>query len=222
MQRIKLPLTAVARGLSMKSLSLFVKKSIACLFILSLVIACTSGRYITINYNLPPQTDLFDSKTVTLRFKDSRSNQRIFGPGAQKDFERFTGVYSLTMHHSDSASNIWVGAIDLPNLFQQTFKQRLENLGIQVLREQAESGPTFEIALQEFLIDKEKNNWTVQIAYEAGIYQGDQLRVTERVSGSAERTNVIGPADADKVLGEIFTDVVNKLNIDNMFQSANL
>ena len=206
----------------MTSFARFVIKGIACLFILLLVLACTSGRYLTINYNLPPQTNLLETKIVTLRFKDSRSDQRIFGPGAQKDFDGFTGVYSLTMHRSDSESNLWVGAIDLPNLIQQTFKQRLENLGIQVLSEQTESVPTFEIALQTFLIDKDNRNWAVQIAYEARIYQEDQLRITERVSGSAKRTNVIGPSDADKVLGEIFTDVVNKLNIETMFQSANL
>jgi hypothetical protein len=60
------------------------------------------------------------------------------------------------------------------------------------------------------------------ISYEASLTQDTQLVAREVVTGSAERLKMIGSGGAEKVIGEIFTDMINRLNIERLFQQAKL
>jgi hypothetical protein len=42
------------------------------------------------------------------------------------------------------------------------------------------------------------------------------------VTGSAERLKVMGRGGAEKVIGEIFTEMINRLNIERLFAQAKL
>jgi hypothetical protein len=43
--------------------------------------------------------------------------------------------------------------------------------------------------------------------------------VTKTISGDAERVKVIGQGDAEKILGEIFTEIVNQLDLSKLLES---
>ncbi len=47
-----------------------------------------------------------------------------------------------------------------------------------------------------------------------------RLLAMQSVNGSAERLKVMGKSDAEKVLAELLTDMVNKLDIAKLFQQA--
>jgi hypothetical protein len=64
--------------------------------------------------------------------------------------------------------------------------------------------------------------WMADISYEASLTQDTQLVAREVVTGSAERLKVMGSGGAEKVIGEIFTDMINRLNIERLFQQAKL
>ena len=42
------------------------------------------------------------------------------------------------------------------------------------------------------------------------------------MTGGAERTKVMGKGGGEKLIGELFTDVINKLDIPKLFENAGL
>jgi hypothetical protein len=42
------------------------------------------------------------------------------------------------------------------------------------------------------------------------------------ISGQGERVKLVGKGDADKVMGEVFEDLVNRLDLPRLFQQARL
>ena len=77
-----------------------------------------------------------------------------------------------------------------------------------------------EIKLKEFKLDLVGQKWIIHMNYQADLAKNRDLRAMETVSGSAERLKVISESDAEKVLGELLTDVVNKLDLAKLFQQA--
>ncbi len=115
-----------------------------------------------------------------------------------------------------------VGAFDLPSLFEAAFSRRLENMGIEILTEQKETEPVIEIDLQNFLLDLADRKWVAEISYEARFIKENRLLARETISGSAKRYKLLSQGDVEKVLGEIFTDLVNNLDFRKLFQQAEL
>jgi hypothetical protein len=56
--------------------------------------------------------------------------------------------------------------------------------------------------------------------YRASLSDSGGLLSKESVSGEAERLKVRGKSDAEKILGELLSDMVNKLNLESLFQQA--
>jgi hypothetical protein len=52
------------------------------------------------------------------------------------------------------------------------------------------------------------------------ILKNGRLLAVESVNGSAERLKVMAKSDAEKLLGELLTDMVNKLDLVKLFQQA--
>jgi hypothetical protein len=56
------------------------------------------------------------------------------------------------------------------------------------------------------------------MSYQAGLSKNSGQVAKESVNGSAERLKVMGKSDAEKILGELVTDMVNKLDVANLFK----
>lgn len=180
--------------------------------------ACASKSYIDVNYRLPVASDDLKGKRVFLECRDTRSDKTIFGQNAQAEFKHFTGLFSLSV---DQGKKPFVaGAFDLPSLFKEAFKRRLENSGLDVIKQPEKTTPVLEIVIREFRLDLVDRKWVAVIRYEARLLKGDLLLVTKTISGDAERLKVIGQRDAEKVLGEIFTEIVNQLNLRKLLDRA--
>jgi len=185
------------------------------------VAACATKSYINVNYQLPLSSYDLKGKKIFLELKDIRSVKTIFGEKAKTKFKNFTGLFLFSLPKGGK-KNFVVGAFDLPSLFKTAFSRRLENMGIEVLTEPEKTEPVIEIDLQNFLLDLADRKWVAEISYEARLVKDNKLIVREAISGNAERLKMLSQSDAEKVLGEIFTDVVNKLDFRKLFQQAEL
>lgn len=188
--------------------------------IVAVVGACASKSYIDINYRLPVASDDLKGKSVFLDCRDIRPDKTIFGQKAQAEFKHFTGLFSLSVQQGKKP--FVAGAFDLPSLFKEAFKRRLENSGLNVIKQPEKTIPVLEIVIKEFRLDLVDRKWVAGIRYEARLLKGDLLLVTTTISGDAERLKVIGQGDAEKVLGEIFTEIVNRLNLRKLLDRATL
>jgi len=184
-----------------------------------LVVACATKSYINVIYRLPLSSYDLKGKKVFLEIKDVRSVKTIFSEKAKTKFKNFTGLFMFSLSEGGK-KNFIVGAFDLPSLFKEAFSRRLENMGIEVLTEPKKTDPVIEIVMQNFLLDLVDRKWVAEISYEARLIKDNKLLATETISGNAERFKVFSQGDAEKVLGEIFTTVVNRLDFRKLFQQA--
>ena len=76
--------------------------------------------------------------------------------------------------------------------------------------------------MTQFDLDLVKRKWIVKMNYQASLIRDGRLTATESVNGSAERLKLTGKSDAEKVLSELITDMVNKLDVTTIFQQAGL
>jgi len=183
--------------------------------------SCAKKSYIDVDYRLPSSADTLAGRTVFVETRDLRSDTEIFNKRAKEKFKNFTGLFSLSLETPDDQQKI-LGAYELPALFETALKQRLQKLGVGVTGEPSSSVPVFQININQFHINLVGQKWMADISYEANLTQDTQLVAREVVTGSAERLKVMGSGGAEKVIGEIFTEMINRLNIERLFQQAKL
>ncbi|MGD8990534.1 MAG: hypothetical protein PVI00_03675 [Desulfobacterales bacterium] len=190
------------------------------LFVALATYNCTSKNYLVVQYQLPSETLTAKKAQVSLIIKDQRVEQAMVTKSAKMALKDFEGNFALIVA-GDNKNERLMGAFSLSSMMRTVFKQRFENAGIQVAPE-IESQPTVvEIILKNFKLDLVKRKWVVQISYQANLLEQNRFAGGQTITGNAERLRVVGSKDAEKVIGELITDAVNRLNVDELFQSSN-
>jgi uncharacterized lipoprotein YajG len=205
----------------MKRINQYFKWVPLILFLGIAVASCSTKPYIHVNYRAPSKLDTLEGTSVFLTFRDIRTDKTTFSDTARKEFKQFTGKFSLSLTR-ENEDIVDLGTFDLPGLFKEAFSKRLENLGIQVASEQGKEEFAVEISLKSFILDLEDGKWVTRISYETHITKGKKTYARQTASGSAERTKLFGNRSADKVLGELFTDMINEPDIVRLFQQVTL
>ena len=185
------------------------------------VVTCATKSYININYRLPLSSHDLKGMKIFLELKDIRPVKTIFSERAKTKFKNFTGLFLFSLPNRGK-KNFVVGAFDLPSLFKTAFSRRLENMEIEVLTKPEKTEPVIEIDLKKFFLDLVDRKWVAEISYEVRLIKDNKLLARETISGNAERLKMLSQSDAEKVLGEIFTDVVNKVDFRKLLQQADL
>lgn len=183
--------------------------------------ACASKPFLKVQYQLPSPSSTLEGKQVSLTVSDMRSKQIIVTETARKSLKDFKGTFSLVVLRDDGSGNLR-GAYDLVSLFSEVFQQRLKNEGIQATTGADSTLPELKIEISEFKIDFVNRKWIVGMNYQASLIDNGILLSKESVSGQAERLKVMGKKGVEKVLSELLSDVVNKLNLVGLFQQARL
>jgi len=181
--------------------------------------ACAQKPYLELAYQLPAPTATQAGKKVCLKVNDVRKDKELFSENAKKEFQNFTGYFNLTIVSTDEKST-QVGAYELQQLFQKTMEKRLQNMGIDVLQECSGLQPIMQVDIKRFKIDLVERKWKARVAYEVSLTPDSKNIIKESVSGNAERGRLVGSKAAEKVVGELFTDMINRLNIDRLFDQG--
>ena len=178
---------------------------------------CASKNLLTIKYRLPPQPVEQKEMRVALEVKDARESPQIVTKSAKMALKSFTGNFVLIVGQQNKNDKL-VGAFGLSSTIREIFKHRLENAGIVVAEEKDPSTPLVEIVLKEFKLDLQNHKWIITMNYQADLIKQSGLVTGQTVNGSAERMRVVGSKDAEIVIGELVTDMVNKLNLNELLQ----
>ena len=194
---------------------------IGMLFVLMAVTSCTTIPELKVTYQLPMRSEVLKGKKVFVGFEDARRSKDLIGKGAQKQYKNFSGNITLFFARGDE-EGFKIGVYHVPALFKEVFKERLEHLGAEVVSERKESELEMMIVLKDLLLDLVDRDWIVTMDYEARLMKQGELLASRTISGQAERLKVLGRRDADKVMGEIFSDAVNRLDVPRLFQEAGL
>ena len=181
--------------------------------------ACTPKPFLKVQYQLPPQSNTLKGERVALTVSDMRKKKSILTETAKKSLKEFNGTFSLVVVRDDGSGNL-IGVYDLNPFLTEVFQQRLKNEGIQVAAFADSDVPELKIEILEFQLDLAGRKWVVSMNYRADLLENGRLLSKESVSGEAERLKVRAKSDAEKILDELLTDIVNKLNLVRLFQQA--
>ena len=205
----------------MKSKNRAMKLYIGMLLILTAVIFYSAIPELQVTYRLPMRSDELKGKKVFIGFEDARKSKDLIGKGAQEQYKNFSGNITLLFSRGDE-EGFRIGVYHIPALFKEVFKERLEYMGVEVVSEKKESEIEMVIVLKKLLLDLVERDWVVTMDYETKLLKDGEFLGSQTVSGQAQRLKLLGRRDADKVMGEIFTDAVNRLDVPRLFQQAGL
>ena len=189
------------------------------LVISALLLACASKPFLKVQYQLPSPSTELTGERLNLQISDNRSDTAFLSSNAQKSLKDFNDTYSLVVLQADGSGNL-LGAYDLNSLWRELFKQRLQNEGVTVSSSSENTTASLEIQIKAFKLDIVGRKWMLQMSYQAGLSINNTLRARESVNGSAERLKLMGKSDAEKIMGELVTDMVNKLDVAQLFRQA--
>lgn len=194
---------------------------IACLILMVSFFGCAGRNYLIVDYQVPKASHELDGQVVRLQVEDHRSSQSILFGEAVFQFPEFRGIYSLAWIMPDQA-RILAGEHQLIGLFRTVFEKRLAEGGVGLTDASNTEVPLLSITLKQFTLDLRDRKWIAELSYDAVLTQKNHPVARENVHGSAERVRVIGRKGADTVLSEIFSDVVNRLDLTKLFRNAEL
>jgi hypothetical protein len=171
-----------------------------------------------VDYPVPAATNLLQGQKVRLQIQDARTDTLLFTPAAAQQFEYFRERYSLSWIDANK-QRVFAGDKDLPGLFYEVLKKRLEQLGAQVVAADEDTAPLMVVSIRNLKVDLRDYKWVANAAYEATLSHNNNV-AREAVSGEAERVRIIGRKGADNTLSDIFGEMINRLNIVKLFQNA--
>lgn len=180
------------------------------------LVSCATIPHLQLTYRLPVEVKSLAGKKVFVIAEDVRKDKRTFGKGARQGFEKTSDEIALSIAKGKE-QGIKKGIYQPSALLKEALESRLRNEGIEVTPESATS-TGISVSLRSFLLDRMDRKWLVTIAYEARLMKDGKMLSSEVVSGEAERFELIGKEQAEVVLGEIFSEVVNRLDLDKLFQ----
>jgi hypothetical protein len=181
--------------------------------------ACSSIPRLDVSYVLPAGPAVSTPKEIGLEVEDARTRQNIFGPAAAGQQGGNIRVASLYVGPRVDAVTP-EGIYDVPGLMREAFKRKFTAGGLKPVTGAAETSPVLVIVVKEFFLDIEKHNWTGRIAYDAKLVVDGAVKITRSIEGTGRRLNVPGRPDADILIGELFTDCVNRLDLKSLFEAA--
>ncbi|MCK5488173.1 MAG: hypothetical protein KAI86_18260, partial [Desulfobacterales bacterium] len=94
------------------------------------------------------------------------------------------------------------------------------NSGVQVVTQEDFGDSIVEIVLKEFKLDLQNRKWIIKMNYQANLIKQNRVVAGETITGSAERLRVISGKNAEMVIGELVSDMVNRLNLNDLLQAA--
>jgi len=184
-------------------------------------VACSSKSFLKVQYQLPSSTAGLEGRRVALQFSDKRVDNMFLTPNAKKGLKDFDRTFSLIVLNADGTGNL-VGVFELFPLLSEVFTHRLRNEGLEVSKVANEEDPTLEVVINEFTLDLAKGKWIVKMNYTNHLIKDAKVRSSQTIDGTAERLKVTGKSDAEKILGELLSDMVNRLDVQRLFQQAGL
>jgi hypothetical protein len=198
----------IGRGIKALSIILFVAMATS---------FCASKNFLVVNYQLPDEPEILREASVALVVKDSREDPAIVTKSAKMALKDFSGNFTLIVAQENKNDRL-VGAFGLHSMIKQIFKHRLENAGIQVAPGEESRETVVEIILKTFKLDLVERKWVINMTYQANLLRQNRFVAGETITGSAERLRVVGSKDAELIVGELVTDVVNRLNLSELFK----
>ena len=181
--------------------------------------ACSSIAYVQLNDRVPAKAAALAGKKAFLSVEDERKSKDFAGAGVKREFDHFSETISYSVQKGTKPV-LKMGLYDVPSLVKEAFRVRVESEGVEPLSERRTDQVELVLALQDFSLDLVSRNWKVKFGYEVRLIKNGALLAKQFANGEAERLKLMGTEQADTVVGDLFADVMNRLNLAKLFRDA--
>lgn len=182
---------------------------------LGLFVACATLPSMNVTYKTMPKSNILEGREIYFRFIDKRSDKDIIGQGAKRIYKHFSGNINFIVSKGKKDESL-VGVYEAESLFKNALAIYLENMGLRLLPEPKPGIPELAIKLHDFVLDLSGRRWVARIVYEAEFIQDGSVLIRE-FRGEGEKYRVSRLTQADQVMSETFTDIINQLDVKRMF-----
>jgi hypothetical protein len=182
---------------------------------LGLFVACATLPSMNVTYKTMPKSNILEGREIYFRFIDKRSDKDIIGQGAKEIYKHFSGNINFIVSKGKKDESL-VGVYEAESLFKNALAIYLENMGLRLLPEPKPGIPELAIKLHDFVLDLSGRRWVARIVYEAEFIQDGSVLIRE-FRGEGEKYRVSRLTQADQVMSETFTDIINQLDVKRMF-----
>lgn len=190
------------------------------LAILLMLAACAKPYHFYVKYDFPESSDGLKGQKVALQVLDGRESKIFLSEKAGNEFDMWDGKFAL--YHSPDKPEGEVQTYPLTGLIEAAMKKRLETMGVTVIQNKMDDVPLFQLTLNKLSLDLNDRTWVSDFSYEVKLTHDNQKTGREKVSGQAERTKVMGRGAGEILIGDIFTESINRLNIEKLFTNAGI
>jgi len=177
--------------------------------------SCTTIPTLKVTYEMTSKSNVLEGKEIFFKFVDQRTDKDIIGDTARGLYEGYSGNISFILSGQGSEGYL-VGIYDVEELFRETFALYLENHGLQLSDEKKSGIPQLTIWLEKFILDLDGRKWFAVISYEAEFVKNGRT-IVRKFKGEGQKFRISGLNQAHAVVSEVFTDIVNQLDIQSMF-----
>ena len=182
---------------------------------LGLFVACATLPSMNVTYKTMPKSNILEGREIYFRFIDKRPDKDIIGQGAKKIYKHFSGNINFIVSKGKKDESL-VGVYEAESLFKNALAIYLENMGLRLLPEPKPGIPELAIKLHDFVLDLSGRRWVARIVYEAEFIQDGSVLI-RKFRGEGEKYRVSRLTQADQVMSETFTDIINQLDVKRMF-----
>ena len=205
---------------TMKPDKINLKRQLVAAVILLMLVACAKPYHFYVKYDLAESSSQLEGQKVYLQVRDARASKNFLSEKARNEFNLWDDRFAL--YHSPKKPKGQIQTYSLNGLIETAMKMRLENMGITLMEEKTDDIPLFEITLHKFSLELNDRTWVSNFSYEVMLARDHQKTSREMVSGQAERTKIMGRGAGEVLVGDIFTESINKLNIEQLFKNAGI
>jgi hypothetical protein len=186
-----------------------------------LTVSCATVPELKVLYRLPASSNQLEGHQVFFSLEDARESKSVLKEGARNEFKHFPGniIYSIAKYEE---AGFRLGPYELTDMIKDGFRRRFKNMGLQVLHGAETGAPELKIVLQEFSLDFAQRDWIAKMRYEARVMKDGRVLANQSISAQIDQYKIVGTSGADKAMGEVFTDAVNRLDVAKLFDEARL
>jgi len=181
--------------------------------------SCSSIAYVQLNDRFPAKAAALAGKKAFLSVEDERKTKEFAGRGVKREFDNFSETLAYSVQKGTEPV-LKLGLYDAASLVKEAFRVRVESEGVEIVTERKAGQVELVLALQEFSLDLVGRNWKVKFGYEVRLLKDGALLAKQFANGEAERLRLMGTEQADAVVGDLFADVMNRMNVAKLFRDA--
>ena len=184
-----------------------------------LISGCAAKHFLSVTYQLPPPSGVELPRTVRLSVTDARPQGTFLSPTARNALGSVSETLNLVVKDQSQPSQS-IGAYPPVSVLEEVIQRRLRQDGIQVASNGQRDQAELAIELREFWLDLKNRRWTLTITYRMSLLKDRKPLSQETISGQAERLDVVGRKDAELLIGELLTDLANRIEPHQLFQKT--